>query len=342
MSLENILKGVKGMNMFSDVTKPSGFFDTGIVGLNYIISGNVNNGYPYGRMIELFGKESCGKSTVAYAAISEAQRAGSLTYLFDTEGAFDISQAVRCGINPDNLLYDEPKNIDEMFKKLYNVLEEVYVKKKATVPMFVVWDSVAASSLIEDEASFDSGAVAQLARKISPAVNKIMPSIIANPVSFLCVNQTRINLAGFRPTEDTPGGKTIKFYASVRLQINRKEDWSIKGASPDDKVGIISNIKCVKNKISRPFLTTSVHIGYDNGVDKTSSLYELSKDLGIFTTAGAYVKYDNENKRRDDWVQLLRTDSSFEDKIKQELNNALSGVKAVPEDVRVLEELDEA
>jgi len=327
MSLE-LLKGLKGISMFSDITKPSGYFDTGIVGLNYIISGNVNNGYPWGRMIELFGKESCGKSTLAYAAIAKAQQSESLVYLFDTEGAFDVSQAQRCNIDPDNLLYDEPKNIDELFKKLYNVLEEIYVKKKATVPMLIVWDSVAASSLIEGEASFDSGAVAQLARKISPAVNKIMPSIIANPVTFLCVNQTRVNLAGFRPTEDTPGGRTIKFYSSVRLQINRKEDWLIKGVSSDDKAGIVSNIKCVKNKISRPFLTTSVHIGYSDGVDEINSLYELAKEVDIFKTAGAYVKYNDENKRRDDWVDLLRNNDSFRTTIKQDLNEKLAGSKA--------------
>lgn len=313
--------------MFSDATKPSGFFDTGIVGLNYIISGNVNNGYPWGRMTELFGKESCGKSTVAYAAISSAQKAGSLVYLFDTEGAFDISQAERCSIDPDNLLYDEPKSIDEMFKKIYNVLDEVYAKKRAEVPMLIVWDSVAASSLIEDEASFDNASVAQLARKLSPAVNKIMPSIIANPVAFLCVNQTRVNLAGFRPTEDTPGGKTIKFYSSVRLQINRKEDWIIKGYGPDDKAGIVSSIKCVKNKLARPYLSTYIHIGFEGGVDNINSLYEISKDLGIFTTAGSYVKYNDENKRRDDWVNLLRTDSTFSEKVKQELSEKMSGVK---------------
>ena len=327
MSLE-LLKGLKGISMFSDITKPSGYFDTGIVGLNYIISGNVNNGYPWGRMIELFGKESCGKSTLAYAAIAKAQKSESLVYLFDTEGAFDVSQAQRCNIDPDNLLYDEPKNIDELFKKLYNVLEEIYVKKKATVPMLIVWDSVAASSLIEGEASFDSGAVAQLARKISPAVNKIMPSIIANPVTFLCVNQTRVNLAGFRPTEDTPGGRTIKFYSSVRLQINRKEDWLIKGVSSDDKAGIVSNIKCVKNKISRPFLTTSVHIGYSDGVDEINSLYELAKEIDVFKTAGSYVKYNDENKRRDEWVDLLRNSDSFRNAVKQELNEKLAGSKA--------------
>ena len=327
MALE-LLKGLKGISMFSDITKPSGYFDTGIVGLNYIVSGDVNKGYPWGRMIELFGKESCGKSTLAYAAIAKAQQSESLAYLFDTEGAFDISQAQRCGIDPDNLLYDEPKNIDELFKKLYNVLEEIYTKKKATIPMLIVWDSVAASSLIEDESSFDSGAVAQLARKISPAVNRIMPSIIANPVTFLCVNQTRVNLSGWRPTEDTPGGKTIKFYSSIRLQINKKEDWVIKGFGGDDKAGIISNIKCVKNKISRPFLTTSVHIGYADGVDEISSLYELAKEVDIFKQAGSYVKFNDENKRRDEWVDLLRSDYDFRSKIKSELNQSLSGLKA--------------
>jgi len=323
------LKGVKDIHFFSDISKPVGFFDTGLAGLNYVISGSVNHGLPWGRMIELFGKESSGKSTIGYSAISQAQKIKAIPYLLDTEGAFDVSQAERCNIDPSALLYDEPKNIDELFKKVFIVLKEVYEVKKSTTPMLIVWDSVAASSLLEDEKSFDGNAIAQLARKISPHVNKIMPLVIANPVTFLCINQIRINLSGFRPTEDTPGGKTIKFYSSIRLDIRKKADWKSKEG---EDLGITSVIKCVKNKVSRPFLTTMVNIGYDCGVEPMSSLFDLGVTCGAFTQAGAYFKFKGEGKYKVDWLNLMAADDGFKKGVEMEVDQCLSGVSGTPEE----------
>ena len=314
------LKGVKGIKMFSEIEKPTGFFDTGLAGLNYIISGTVAGGLPYGRMVEMFGKESCGKSTIGYSAISCAQRDCSIPYLLDTEGAFDESQAVRCGIDPGALLYDEPKNVDELFKKVYTILHEVYTVKNSKTPMLVVWDSVAASSLLEDEKSFDSNAAAQLARKISPHVNKIMPLVVANPVSFLCINQIRMNLSNFRPTEDTPGGKTIKFYSSIRLDIKRKGEWK---AKEGEVLGITSEIKCVKNKITRPFLSTAVNIGYDCGVEPTSSLFDLGVHCGAFVLSGAYYTFQKDNKHKVEWLNLLMSDPAFVKVVEREIDDKL-------------------
>jgi recombination protein RecA len=322
------LKGLKDIKMFSEINKPVGFFDTGLAGLNYIVSGSVSNGFPYGRMIELYGRESSGKSTIGYAAISQAQKEKSIPYLLDTEGAFDISQAERCGVDTDALLYDEPKNIDELFKKVYVVLNEVYNVKQSKTPMLVVWDSVAASSLLEDEKSFDSNAIAQLARKISPHVNKIMPLVINNPVTFLCINQIRMNLSGFRVTEDTPGGKTIKFYSSVRLEIKKKSDWK----SKDGKViGIVSALRCVKNKIARPFLSTAVNIGYECGVEPVSSLFDLGVMCGAVVQNGAYYKWGEMNEHKIDYLEMLNSDAEFKKSFEKSVDEHLESVGGVPE-----------
>lgn len=319
MSFEE-LKGLKGVKMFSELEKPVGFFDTGLAGLNYIISGSVSGGLPFGRMVEMFGKESCGKSTIGYSAISKAQQNKYIPYLLDTEGAFDESQADRCGIDPNTLIYDEPKNVDELFKKVYMVLNEVYNVKSSKTPMLIVWDSVAASSLLEDEKSFDSGAAAQLARKISPHVNKIMPLIVANPVSFLCINQIRMNLSNFRPVEDTPGGKTIKFYASIRLDIRRKADWKDKDGNV---LGINSEIKCVKNKITRPYLSTSVNIGYDCGVEPLSSLFDLGLLCGAIKQSGSRYVFNNESKYKVEWLHFMSNDIAVVKSMEDEINKCL-------------------
>ncbi len=338
MSLES-LKALKGVNMFSDVQKPIGYFDSGAPGLNYIISGDPFKGYPWGRMVEIFGGESIGKSTIAYAAIAKAQKAGSIVYLFDTEGAFDISQAVRCGIDPQALLYDEPSNLDELFKKMFNVIKELYINNSCNTPMLIVWDSVAASSLLENESSFDNNAMAALARKISPAVNKIMPMIIKNPITFLCVNQTRINLSGFRPSEDTPGGKTIKFYASVRLHIKRKGNWE----TSKDRLGIISEINCVKNKISRPFLNTTVYVGYEGGLNEIACLSETAKSLGVFELQGAYLLYQGKKRYKSEWDALLASNPELQNEVIVDISKALSNASpepvVPPEEIALPEEL---
>ena len=302
------IKGMKGIQMFSEIDKPVGFFDTGLPGLNYIISGNIKNGLPYGRMVELFGLESSGKSTIGYSAISRAQKAGAIPYLLDTEGAFDISQAERCDVDPNTLMYDEPKNIDELFKKVYLVLNEVYIVRESKTPMLVVWDSVAASSLLESEKSFESNAIAQLARRISPHVNRIMPLVINNPVTFLCINQIRMNLSGFHVTEDTPGGKTIKFYSSVRLDIRKKAEWKSKDG---EQLGITSQIKCVKNKLTRPFMTTMVNIGYEHGADPVSSLFDLAITCGAAKLSGSRYKFETESAFKDDYLHRLRTTPEY-------------------------------
>lgn len=333
------LKGLKGVKMFSEVDRPSGFFDTGLAGLNYIVSGDVNNGLPYGRMVELFGLESSGKSTIGYSIISQAQKAKAIPYLLDTEGAFDVSQAERCNVDPDLLIYDEPKNIDELFKKVYSVLNEVYNIKKSSTPMLIVWDSVAASSILENEKSFESNAAAQLARKISPNVNRIMPMVINNPVTFLCINQIRMNLSGFRVTEDTPGGKTIKFYSSVRLDIRRKQDWKEKDGQLQ---GIVSQIRCVKNKIMRPFLSTMVNIGYEHGADAMSSLFDLALQCGAITQSGAYYKFGEESRHKADYFELLSTNEAykahFAGVVNNYLENASGKVEMAPEEIAEVED----
>lgn len=327
MELNKMLTGISDASMFSDITKPTGWFNTGSIALNYIISGSVFGGFPFGRVVELYGPESSGKSTVGYSAIAEAQKLGYMTYLIDTENVFDSTQVQRCGIDPEKLIYTTPKNATTMFNTMYTVLNKVYITNKSDVPMLVVWDSVAASSLLDGDKSFDNVAVGKLARIVSDHMNKILPLVSNNPVCLVCVNHTRNNLAGFRVVEDTPGGKAIKFYASVRVRISKKASLYLPsktdGKDSKEEIGILSTVKCIKNKTFRPNLQTTVTINWANGVDSISSIYTLAKDLNVFKTAGAYVSYNNENKRKGDWVGLLEASSEFREQILKEIDAVL-------------------
>lgn len=328
MELNKMLNGISDASMFSDITKPTGWFNTGSISLNYIISGSVFGGFPFGRVVELYGPESSGKSTVGYSTIANAQRAGYMTYLIDTENVFDTTQINRCGIDPAKLIYTTPKNATTMFNTLYTVLNKVYTINKSDIPMLVVWDSVAASSLLDGDKSFDNVAVGKLARIVSDHMNKILPLVSNNPVCLVCVNHTRNNLSGFRVTEDTPGGKAIKFYASVRVRISKKASLYLPsktdGKDSKEEIGILSTVKCIKNKTFRPNLQTTVTINWSNGVDAISSVYTLAKDLNVFTTAGSYVAYNGENKRKNEWIDLLGSSDEFRNQILKDIDVVLS------------------
>jgi len=334
--LNKVLKKVNEVSLFTEITKPVGYFDTGLPGLNYIISGDVHKGLPYGRICELFGNESNGKSTIAYSIISKAQESGALVMLIDTEGAFDQSQAMRCGIDIERLIYFEPKSIVELFKTVYRIIANLYTEQGSTVPLLIVWDSVAASSVLEEEKgekAMDNNAAGQLARNMSNGLNKLVPSIMRNPVHLLCLNQTRMNLSGWKPVIDTPGGKSLKFYSSIRLQVSRTGDWK----EDSQRKGILTEIMAVKNKIYRPFLKCSIPISYVNGAEREQSLVELAHSLGVMETVGGWIQYGEEKRRKAEWMESIKNDVSLQESLLLSIGEALKGTTTVvPEEASAI------
>ncbi len=338
LDLQKEFKKIENVNLFGDIIKPKHFFNTGNAALNYILSGSIRGGFPTSRIVEIFGPESNGKSTVLYSAISQAQKQGFFTYLIDTEGAFDQSQVERCGIDTSKLIYSEPKNAVSMFTTMYQVIKTLYEDNKNTLPLLIGWDSVAASSLLADEKSFDNNSAASLARAISPGINKINPMIVKHPVCLVCVNQTRWNIGGWKPVEDTPGGKTLKFYASIRMRISRKANWENKNK---ETIGLIAECTTVKNKIFRPFLKTPVCISYAHGLDFAYSLIDLATSVDVFKMGGGWLKYGEIAKRKQEWVDLVTTDESFKSKIEDEVEIALQTNGVIEQAEPESEEVDE-
>lgn len=338
MDLKKELKSIQDISLFSDIEKPRHFFDTGNAALNYILSGSIKLGLPTSRIVELFGPESNGKSTVLYSAISQAQKNGYFTFLIDTEGAFDDSQVDRCRLDVSKLIYTEPKNAISMFNTMYKVIKTVYEDNHNTAPMLIGWDSVAASSLLENENSFSNNSAGSLARAISLGINKINPMIIKHPVCLVAVNQTRWNISGWKPVEDTPGGKTLKFYASIRVRVSKKGLWEDKDKNG---IGLITECKTVKNKIFRPFLKTPVCISYSHGLDFSYSLIDLALSVGVLHSGGGWVKYNDVTKRRQEWIDMVAQDPKFKETLEDDVEVALQTTPAITEGEPESEDVDE-
>lgn len=245
----------------------------------------LGGGYPKGRIIEIYGPESSGKTTLALHAISEVQKTGGQAAFIDAEHALDPAYAKRIGVDTDNLLISQPDNGESALE-----ICETLVRSGA-VDLIVV-DSVAALvPQAEIDGDMGDAQMGLQARLMSQAMRKLTGIIAKSKATVIFINQIRMKIGVmFGNPETTTGGNALKFYASVRIDIRRIGQ--IKDG--DNISGNRTKIKVVKNKIAAPFRVAEFDIMYNEGISKTGDILDLAVQYGVIEKAGAFLKYNGE------------------------------------------------
>lgn len=274
------------------------------------------NGYPKGRIIEIYGPESSGKTTLTLHAIAEAQRAGGIAAFIDAEHAFDRNYAEKLGVDIENLIISQPDNGEQALEIAENLIRSGAID-------IVVIDSVAAlTPKSEIEGEMGDSKMGLHARLMSQALRKLTGTISKTHCTVFFINQLREKIGVmFGNPETTTGGNALKFYASVRLDIRRSSQ--IKDG--ENVIGNRTKVKVVKNKVAPPFKTAEFDIMYGEGVSKTGEILDLAVEFEIVKKAGSWFSYGETKlgQGRDAVKSLIKDNPELADELEQKIKASI-------------------
>ncbi|WP_395060520.1 recombinase RecA [Flavobacterium sp.] len=273
-------------------------------------------GYPRGRVIEIYGPESSGKTTLTLHAIAEAQKAGGIAAFIDAEHAFDRNYAEKLGVDIENLIISQPDNGEQALEIAENLIRSGAID-------IVVIDSVAAlTPKSEIEGEMGDSKMGLHARLMSQALRKLTGTISKTKCTVFFINQLREKIGVmFGNPETTTGGNALKFYASVRLDIRR----STQIKDGDNVLGNRTKVKVVKNKVAPPFKTAEFDIMYGEGVSKTGEILDLAVEFEIIKKAGSWFSYGDTKlgQGRDAVKGLIKDNPELADELEVKIKNII-------------------
>lgn len=305
------------MNMADDAVEDVSVIPSGSLTLDIALG---VGGYPRGRIIEIFGPESSGKTTLAIHAIAEAQKLGGIAAIIDAEHAFDPTYAQALGVDISRLWISQPDDGEQAL----DIAEQLI--RSSAVDILVV-DSVAAlTPKAEIEGEMGDTQVGLHARLMSRAMRKITAAVSRSKTCCIFINQLRMKISsGYSPTgpsEVTTGGNALKFYSSVRLDIRAYKQIK-KG---DDVVGKVTSVRVVKNKVAPPFRRAEFDILFGQGINRVGEIIDAATDMGILKKSGSWYSYQGNNigQGRDAIKELLDDNPELADEVAQQVMDQLA------------------
>jgi recombination protein RecA len=303
------------MKLGDEATEQIEVIPTGSIGLDLALG---IGGFPKGRIVEIYGPESSGKTTLAIHAIAECQKAGGICAIIDAEHAFDKFYAEALGVDTENLLISQPDHGEQGLEIAENLI------RSGAIDLIVI-DSVAAlTPRSEIEGEMGDNNVGVQARLMSKALRKLTATISKTGCCCIFINQLREKIGVmFGNPETTTGGNALKFYASVRIDIRRSQQ--IKDG--ETAIGNRTKVKIVKNKVAPPFRTAEFDIIYGHGISRKGELIDMGVDLNVIKKSGSWFSY-NETKLgqgRDAVKQLLDDNPDLMEEIEARVKEAIAG-----------------
>lgn len=303
------------MKLGDEVVEDVEVISTGSIGLNHALG---VGGFPRGRIIEIYGPESSGKTTLAIHAIAEAQKNGGIAAIIDAEHAFDRFYAEKLGVDVANLLIAQPDNGEQALE-----IAEQLIRSSA-IDILVV-DSVAAlTPKSEIEGDMGDRSMGLQARLMSQAMRKLTGTISRTNTTCIFINQLREKIGVmFGPSETTTGGNALKFYASVRIDI--RSSTPIKDG--EDVLGRHTKVKVVKNKVAPPFKRAEFDIMFGEGISKSGEIIDLGVEYGIIAKSGSWFSYNGTRlaQGRDAAKRVIADNPELADELEEKIMRALKG-----------------
>jgi len=305
--IEDLVEDVEGASIGTEEVVTE-FIDSGNYALNYVMTGDFHKGYPKGRVIELFGDPSTGKSLCIYTAIAEFQRQGGIVVLDDTEYAFSEPFGKMLGVNCDELIVLHSNTVEEHFEVLFLGYT---IDKKHKDPMLpklvdrfgdgkvmVCLDSVAQlSTRHELEVGLAKSDMTK-AKQLRSGIRQSVKFLSSNNVTYLISNHTIAAIGDMWNPKTTPGGKAIPFQCAVRLELDLGKKLFDDNDQPE---GVISRVYCKKNKVSIPFRNCTLQIDFKRGLTRTSGLLDMLEKFGLVELKGAWYNYKDIKFQRGDF-----------------------------------------
>ena len=308
------------MKLGDEVVENVDVIPSGSIGVNYALG---VGGYPRGRIIEIFGPESSGKTTLAIHAIAEAQKLGGVAAMIDAEHAFDRFYAAKLGVDINNLLIAQPDNGEQALE-----IAEQLIRSSAVD--IIVIDSVAAlTPKSEIEGEMGDRNMGLQARLMSQAMRKLTGTIARTNTTCIFINQLREKIGQmFGPTETTTGGNALKFYASVRIDIRSRGNLK----DGEDVLGRRAYVKVVKNKVAPPFKRAEFDIMFGEGVSKSGEILDLGVEYGVIDKSGSWFSYKGSKiaQGRDAAKMVIADNPELAEELEAKIMDALREADQTP------------